>query len=64
MFRDLLSKGLYKYKPGDFKSEEEKRVERKMNFNPWTTQQFNVEMDKAFIKDIEVAQTFGSVKKH
>ena len=37
LFREMLSKGLWKYKPGDFKSEAEREFENKITFNPWNT---------------------------
>lgn len=51
LFRELMNKGLYKYKRDDFKSQEERKLEKKSNFNPWSTQQFNSEMNKAFLKE-------------
>lgn len=38
LFREMLSRGLYKYKKDDFKSQEEKITETRSNFNPWSTQ--------------------------
>jgi hypothetical protein len=37
LFREMLSKGLWKYKPGDFKSDAEREFENKVTFNPWNT---------------------------
>ena len=51
-FRDILHRGNYKYKAHEFTQEpvgvRPINTKKKTPFNPWSTQAFNSELDKAF----------------
>jgi hypothetical protein len=52
LFRELLNKGNYKYKPSDFTKEQigvqVAQKKKKVVINPWSTKTFESELDKAF----------------
>jgi len=53
LFRKTLGLGLWKHKAEDFKTQEQIREENAVKWDPWNTEQFEIELNKAFIQDIE-----------